>query len=57
MFENWLDNQDPDFIRFLYRVYLSEKRQKSIQDHEILDVAKKLNMRIRDLEQVMNYKI
>lgn len=57
MFEQWLDNQDPDFIKFLYRIYLSEKRQsiKSIRDDEILFVAKKLNMRINDIEQVMNY--
>ena len=58
MFENWLNNQDPDFIKFLYRIYLSEKRQSiTIRDDEILFVAKKLNMRINDIEQVMNYRL
>lgn len=56
MFEDWLNNQDPEFIRFLYRVYKSEKRNL-IRDEEIFTIAKKLNMRINDIEQVMNYKI
>jgi len=56
MFEYWL-NEDPEFVQFMYRVYLSEKRKRPINDNDVFTLAKKLNMRIKDIEYVMNYKI
>jgi hypothetical protein len=56
MFEYWL-NEDPEFVQFMYRVYLSEKRKRPINDNDVFTLAKKLNMRIKDIEYVMNYRL